>query len=72
MADRSKQTITVADLAAVEKELRRRLATIKGIKAAFEEFDANEIEVNGTRSLSRAYKFVDTFLLSCKKELGEL
>jgi hypothetical protein len=71
MSDRSKQPIAIADLEAAEKELRKRLNTLKMLRAAMKDAKVPEIMASGSKSLPRAYGFLDTFIGSCRKELGE-
>ena len=69
---RIKKTIDGDYLASIEKELRKKIAVAKGMRAAMEASGVEEIEVSGKLMLERGLAQIDTFLLSCKRELGEL
>lgn len=60
----------MADLESVERELRKRLNTVKMLKGAMKDSKQKEFMASGSKSLPRAYGFIDTFLGSCRKELG--
>lgn len=67
-----KQPVDLAYLKEVERALRKRMTVLKGVQSAMQEQGIESTKVDGTTGLDEAYGKLDTFLRSCKRELGEL
>jgi hypothetical protein len=67
---RTKKGVDKAYLASLEKQLRGKMNTLKMIQNALKEHDSPEIEVSGKTMMENGLKRLDTFLVSCRKELG--
>lgn len=72
MGNRSRRSVTADDLDEFRAKLRLRTRTADKVIASMKRQDIDAMKVSGAGSLDKAYKFLDTFLLYCKKELGEL
>lgn len=72
MAGRGKQPVTAQEVEKFAKDLRARAALIANLAKVLREKDGEQVEAMGGPMVERSLKYIDGFILSLKRELGEL
>ncbi|MEM8864442.1 MAG: hypothetical protein AAGF31_02715 [Planctomycetota bacterium] len=72
MAGKEKQSTDAEGVLTVSAGLRKRANAIQALATVMEQAEIEAIDVTNTRMVERGMKAVDNFILSCKRELGEI
>jgi len=72
MPAKGRQPITAKEMEALAKQLRSKAALIQTLAAKIREQEREEIRVMNQPMVERGMNSIDRFILSCKRELGEV